>query len=59
MRTDDGTDGGGVEFKEILAWVSDHGQSLDWLFIGDPSIMIVRLARGTPGRQQMRLLEEV
>jgi len=29
----------------ILDWVSDHGQSLDWIFCGDPGVMIWRAAR--------------
>ena len=37
-------DGDGEEMTTILEWVSDHGQSLDWIFRGDPSVMICQLA---------------
>jgi hypothetical protein len=37
-------DGDCEHFRQILEWVDDHGQSLDWLFEGDPGVMICRLA---------------
>jgi hypothetical protein len=36
----DPTDDNSNEMSTILDWVSDHGQSLDWIFCGDPSVMI-------------------
>jgi hypothetical protein len=44
MCTLDPKDGDGEEMTTILEWVSDHGQSLDWIFCGDPSVMICHLA---------------
>ena len=32
------------EMTTIIEWVSDHGQSLDLIFRGDPSVMICQLA---------------
>jgi hypothetical protein len=40
----------GVPSDEFLGWVSDHGQSLDWIILGDPSLMIVRAAAAGPTR---------
>jgi hypothetical protein len=58
MRTFDENDGG-TEFTEILAWVSDHEQSLDWIFYGELDAMICMLAHHSPGRRQFRVLEKV
>jgi hypothetical protein len=44
VRTFDEHDGDDPRFTEILEWVRDHNQSLDWLFDGDPAGMICRLA---------------
>lgn len=41
-------DGDCEEMTTILEWVSDHGQSLDWIFCGDPTVMICRLASTAP-----------
>ena len=35
LRTFDENNGDSPEFAEILAWASDHEQSLDWIFDGD------------------------
>ena len=32
-------------FRQIIEWVSDHGQSLDWLLNGDMEASICRLAK--------------
>lgn len=40
MRTFDERNGDDPRFTEILAWVGDHGQSLDWIFAADPSSLI-------------------
>jgi hypothetical protein len=37
-------DGNSEEMTTVLEWVWDHGQSLEWIFRGDPSVMICRLA---------------
>ena len=52
-------DGNSPEFAEILDWVSDHGQSLNWILGGEPSpdSMICMLAGYSPGRRQTRVLE--
>lgn len=42
IRKLDPDDGDAME--PIVEWVSDHGQSLDWIFCGNPSVMICRLA---------------
>jgi hypothetical protein len=44
VRRLDWSDGDTEEQREILAWVKDHGQSLDWIFCGDPSVMICNAA---------------
>jgi hypothetical protein len=51
-------DGNSPEFAEILDWVSDHGQSLNWILGGEPSpdSMICMLAQYSPGRRQTRVL---
>jgi hypothetical protein len=59
VRTFDENDGDSPEFAEILAWVSDHEQSLDWIFIGNLDAMICMLAHHSPGRRQFRVLEKV
>ena len=59
LRTFDFKDGDSPEFAEILDWVSDHGQSLDWI-LGDeldPDSMICMLAHYSPGRRQTRVLQ--
>jgi hypothetical protein len=48
MRTFDDEDGADPRFHEILEWVHDHGQSLDWLWGGDPVGMICRPASHSP-----------
>ena len=52
-------DGNSPEFAEILDWVSDHGQSLNWILGGEPSpdSMICMLAQYSPGRRQTRVLQ--
>lgn len=40
----------------IIEWVSDHGQSLDWIFRGDPSVMICAAAAVTPTRPRLTLV---
>jgi hypothetical protein len=57
LRTFDFKDGDSPEFAEILDWVSDHGQSLDWILGGelDPDSMICMLAHYSPGRRQTRV----
>jgi hypothetical protein len=37
------------KFRQIFEWVSDHGQSLDWIFEGDPRSMICTSAAFTSG----------
>jgi hypothetical protein len=37
-------DGDSAEMTTVLEWVWDHGQSLEWIFRGDPSVMVCRLA---------------
>ena len=32
------------KLETITAWVSDHGQSLDWLYFGDPDGLVCRAA---------------
>ena len=53
-------DGNSPEFAEILDWVSDHGQSLNWILGGEPSpdSMICMLAQYSSGRRQTRVLKE-
>jgi hypothetical protein len=42
--------------EEILSWMQDHGQSLDWLFAGDARCMIAGLAAfGTVSRISPKL----
>jgi len=41
MQTFDEDDGNDPRFTEVLAWMRDHHQSLDWLFIGDPTRSII------------------
>jgi hypothetical protein len=53
VRTFDENDGDCPKFRMALDWMHDHGQSLDWLFDGDPSGLItgsaaVRATTGTP-----------
>jgi hypothetical protein len=57
LRTFDFNDGDSSEFAEILDWVSDHGQSLDWILGGelDPDSMICM--HYSPGRRQTRVLQ--
>jgi hypothetical protein len=57
LRTVDFNDSDSPEFAEIMDWVSDHGQSLDWI-LGepDPDSMICMLAHYSPGRRQVRVL---
>jgi hypothetical protein len=43
-------DGDCDEMTTILEWVSDHGQSLDWIFRGDPVSMICAGAALAPSR---------
>jgi len=52
-------DGNSPEFAEILDWVSDHGQSLNWILGGEPSpdSMICMLAQYSPGMRQTRVLQ--
>lgn len=59
LRTFDFKDGGSPEYAEILDWISDHGQSLDWILGGelDPDSMICMLAHYSPGRRQTRVLK--
>ena len=40
---------------EINDIVYRHGQSLDWVFRGDPGVMICNLAEGTTSRRPPRL----
>jgi hypothetical protein len=40
----DPDDGECEHFRQIVEWVDDHGQSLDWIFRGKPNYMISRLA---------------
>ena len=51
-------DGNSPEFAEILDWVSDHGQSLNWILGREPTpdSMICILAHYSPGRRQTRVL---
>jgi hypothetical protein len=51
MRTFDDDDGADPRFQEVIAWVRDHGQSLDWLWDGDLVGMICR-RRELPRRAQ-------
>lgn len=44
IRTFDEHNGDDPRFTAVLEWVGDHNQSLDWIFAGDPSGMICRLA---------------
>jgi hypothetical protein len=46
-------DGDDPKFLQVLEWVKDQGQSHDWIFDGDPSVMICRLAatRGAPAKR--------
>jgi hypothetical protein len=59
LRTFDFKDGDSPEYAEILDWISDHGQSLDWILGGelDPDSMICMLAHYSPGRRQTRGLQ--
>ena len=59
LRTFDFNDGDSPEFAEIVDWVSDHKQSLEWIFNGNIEEMICMLARHSPGRRQTRVLEGV
>ena len=59
LRTFDMNDGDSREFAEILQWIWDHGQCLDWIFRGDLGSMIATLASNSPGRRQHRILERV
>jgi hypothetical protein len=36
----------------ITTWVSDHGQSLDWLYFGDPGGLISRAAARSPSAER-------
>jgi hypothetical protein len=45
VRTIDYEDGECPQMSIILDWSHDHGQSLDWLFLCDPGVMICRAAR--------------
>jgi hypothetical protein len=58
LRTFDFSDGDSPEYAEILDWISDHGQSPDWILGGetDPDSMICMLAHYSPGRRQVRVL---
>ena len=40
----DEKDGECEHFHAVLSWMRDHGQSLDWIFDGDPLVMICRCA---------------
>jgi hypothetical protein len=40
LCTFDADDGDDPKFHQIIEWVSDHKQSLDWIFCGDPRVMI-------------------
>jgi hypothetical protein len=44
MRAFDFADGDDPRFHDALQWTFDHGQSLDWLFQGNPGGMIARSA---------------
>lgn len=59
LRTFDFKDGDSPEYAEIMDWISDHGQSLDWILGGelDPDSMICMLAQYSPGRRQTRVLQ--
>jgi len=59
LRTFDFRDADSPEFVEILDWISDHGQSFDWILGGevDPDSMICMLAQYSPGRRQTRVLK--
>ena len=61
LRTFDFKDGDSPEFAEILDWISDHGQSFDWILGGelDPDSMICMLAEYSPGRRQTRVLKRM
>jgi hypothetical protein len=48
MHTFDEDDGADPRFQEVLEWVHDHGQSLDWLFDGGLVGMICRPASHSP-----------
>lgn len=59
LCTFDFKDGDSPEFVEILDWISDHGQSFEWILGGelDPDSMICMLAGYSPGRRQTRVLK--
>jgi hypothetical protein len=44
LRRLDFNDGDTAEMTAVLAWARDHGQSLDWIFCGDPGGMVCRAA---------------
>jgi hypothetical protein len=44
VRRLDWSNGDTEEQGEVLAWVKDHGQSLDWIFCGEPSVLICNAA---------------
>jgi len=60
LRTFDFKDQDSPEFAEILDWLSDHGQSPDWILRGecDPDSMICMLAYYSPGKRQIRVLQK-
>ena len=45
VRMFDEHDGDDPRFRQLLAWMRDHGQSLDWLFDGDVEPLICRAAK--------------
>jgi len=48
LRRLDFNDGDTAEMTAVLDWVQDHGQSLDWIFCGDPVRMVCRGAAQSP-----------
>lgn len=53
VRTFDEHDGADPRFVEILEWMSDHDQCLDWLFMGKIRGMVVRRAENSPVASQL------
>jgi hypothetical protein len=48
VRQQDYTAEDDPKLATITTWVSDHGQSLDWLYFGDPGSLISRAAARSP-----------
>ena len=47
VRTFDASDGADPRFPQILEWLSDHNQCLNWLVDGDIGPLICRAAAST------------